>query len=144
MNQNSGWIVFAYELEMFERMLELCGDQFCFSRPINNAIVESLLLHIRNLCDLLLSRGVDADDITLKTLLPHFNSPRVDELKKLYGSRKEVDSPCWTINKRLAHSTLVRSETFDYSPMLTQLTPVLRSVISEVQQARVQTEGNTS
>jgi hypothetical protein len=130
------WIVFDYERDMFERMLELCGNQYSFSRPINNAIVESLLLHVRNLCDILLSRGTESDEITLKNLLPSFNSTKLDELKNLYGSGKKIDSPCWTINKRLAHSTLVRSESFDYSPLLRQLTSCLRSLFIEVQEAR--------
>jgi len=134
------WLVYGYEVDMFKRTLELCGRDTLasYSRPIQNAIVESLLLHTRILVDILLSRGIDPDNdgITLKTLLPDFEPSRLGELKDRYGNGKTVDSPCWTINKRLAHSTTVRTEGFDYLPKIDPLRPVIQQCLDEVEAER--------
>jgi hypothetical protein len=132
------WTVYEYEIDMFRGTLSLCRSDILasYSRHVQNAIVESLLLHTRTLADILLSSGSEADAISLKTLLPGFVPTRLEELKKLYGTRKDVGSPCWMLNKWLAHSTTVRSDSFDYVPMMDKLRPVINFCLGEIEGER--------
>jgi hypothetical protein len=126
------WVVFDYEADMFFAMCNLLrqGNQeyAALSRPIQNAVVESALLHARQLIDILLSPGKFSDDINLSRLLPGFQPARLDELQRSYDSRS-VDSPWWTLNKRLAHATSHRGSSHDYTNLLNQLAPVLSTHI---------------
>src|SRR5262249_51389682 len=90
----------------------------------------------RQLVDILLSRGGDADDLNLSKLVPAFEPSRLGELRTLYGGRWMVGSPCWTLNKRLAHPTSHRGESYDYSSLLNQLSPLLADIVREVQARR--------
>lgn len=132
------WTAFDYESDMFYQTLRLCesGEHNSYLHPIPNAIVESLLLHVRNLVEILTSRGTCADDLGIDILLPNFSSPRIDELRDLYGHRKETGTPCWTLNKMLVHATSVRSDSHDYLPTVEKLAPCIKALIGEVQQAR--------
>src|SRR5436189_6233257 len=89
---------------------------------VRNALVESSLLHTRVLIDALLDRGQEPDDVNLKTLLNGLlRSPKLGEsatvLRTAYGNRNHVDTPCWTLNKRLAHLSSVRGDGFNYAPL---------------------------
>ena len=134
------WRVFDYEVDMFEKTLGLCRCDALksFDHPIPNAVLESLLLHTRILCDILLSRGRDPDDIKLKGLLPGFASSEIKKLELAYGKSDMKDTPCRHLNKRLAHASIVRSaaDYFDHSPWLSQFLPVLLGTLIEVQQKR--------
>lgn len=136
------WEVYDYEVWMFDQMLQFgttLGTKECqqFPQPVKNATVESLLLHLRILVDILLSRGSgNNDDINLKDLLPSFNSPLVAQLKAAYGDGKTVDCPCWQLNKRLAHPTQIRSSSYSYNPLLNTLLPLILPLLAEIAQAR--------
>jgi len=135
--QQSLWVVYDFEEDMFKRTLLLSADE-CnkFPHPIPNAIVESMLLHLRILVDILLSRGSGNDDINLTDLLPGFKSPLLHLLRTTYGSSKKVGSPCWNLNKRLAHPTQVRSSSYNYSSLLKDLAPVVLRLLDQIAQAR--------
>lgn len=137
---SSGWTVYDYEVEMFNSTLGLCKTGTCTSypHPIPNAIVESLLLHTRILVDILLSRDTASDAVILRILLPGFGSPKLGELKDLYGRPNHVNSPCWTLNKRLAHSTSFRSDKYDYAPMMSKLEPLMSSLLTEIENERTE------
>jgi len=131
--------VYEYEADMFKGTLTLCSGSdvtASYSRYVANAIVESLLLHTRILIDILLSRDSGADAVSLTTLLPGFVPARLGELRDLYGSRNIVESPCWTLNKRLAHSTNVRSDSFDYTRMVNDLRPAIQQCLDEIDDER--------
>lgn len=130
------WTVYDYEADMFKGMYPHCRSDVVASRYIKNAITESLLLHTRNLVDILLSRDSEPDAINLKTLLPGFTLTKHAELAGIFGSRKVEKSPCWTLNKMLAHSTNVRSEGFDYTTMMEQLRPVINHCLDEAEAER--------
>jgi hypothetical protein len=133
------WKVYDYEVEMFNATYALCksDSRAWFSRHLNNAIVESLLLHTRILVDILLSRNEkkNPDEVTLKSLLHKFESPQL--LKKLADAYREGteddSSPWWTINKRLAHPTNVRTEGHDYNSMMATLQPIIESLLKEIE-----------
>ena len=68
---DTSWDVFDYERSMVvalsRRMTSAALAQLDWD--VRNAVVESAVLHTRILCDVLLSRGTEADEITLKKLL---------------------------------------------------------------------------
>lgn len=132
---NAPWVVFEYEVDQFTSMLALLqsGNQeyAAFSKPVQNAVVESALLHMRQLADIFLSRSPELDDIKLKDLVSD-EPTHLDELRKVYGSRNVASSPCQILNKRLAHPTTFRSDDYDYSDLLNKLTPLLVDIIQEV------------
>src|SRR5579859_194421 len=132
------WEVYDYEVGMFTQMLRIGTTVECqkFPQPIQNAIVESMLLHLRILVDILLSRGSGNDDIDLTDLLPGFKSSLVVRLKTAYGDSKMVGSPCWHLNKRLAHPTQIRSSSYNYDHVLNALVPLVTQLLGEIAAAR--------
>ena len=134
------WVVAEYEADMFFKLCQLLKlknpDYASLSQHVRNAVVESALLHTRILIDIFLSRGAKPDDIQISKLLPGFHSQTLDALKKLYGDSEAPGTPCWTLNKMLAHPTEQRSDRHDYSSLLNQLHPLLNRIWAEVQQER--------
>jgi len=130
------WLVFEYEAGMFSALWDVFqnGQQglAILVLPIRNAVVESLLLHIRQLADMILSRGTRRDDILLVYLVQNHVPSRLDELDRVYGKDSIEGSPCWTINKMLAHATSIRSSSYDYSDLVKQVAPVLEGIIQEI------------
>jgi len=133
----AGWIVYDYEIGMLKHTLNLASKGLdTFQHPIPNAIVESMLLHLRILIDILLSRCNDSDDIRLQDLLPSFDSPLLGQLRTKYGNSKAVGTPCWTLNKMLAHPTTLRSASHRYDPLVHSLVPIVFSLADEIAKAR--------
>lgn len=130
------WTAFEYEVQMFHetRARLAIPDR---ETTVRNALVESSLLHTRVLIDALLDRGQEPDNVNLKTLLNGL--PKLPKLGKLatvlrtaYGNRNQVNAPCWTLNKRLAHLTSVRGDSFNYAPLYAVLDPLVRAMLHEV------------
>jgi hypothetical protein len=139
--QNDPWVVVNYEVDMLDKMCDLLdanNSQYAgFSRHLQNAVVESAVLHARNLVDILLSRSKAPDDIRLADLVPaNFQSNTHSSLQAAYGNGSAVNSPCWAFNKKLAHSTKQRTDTFDYSPHLNAVVPLIIKFISEIEPHR--------
>ena len=122
---------------MFKGLLDIVyrGAHVSFPEVIRNAIVESLLLHLRILTDILLSGGFPSD-IKLTGLLPSFNSPLIDELRNKYGNSQAVGTPCWTLNKMLAHPSTLRTDTYNWSQTLTSMRRIILPLIEEIAQTR--------
>lgn len=131
------WVVFDYEVSMFRALAEALDRQDSFNGrwELQNACVESLLLHIRILSDLLLGPG-QLDDITLDDLLPSAGLQGLAALRCSYGDARDANSVRWTLNKMLAHPTRARSGSFDYSDVLRRIIPPLEAVIDEVNLSR--------
>jgi hypothetical protein len=138
------WIVFDYEIQMyFEtrnllRHLSTKDPNDVINRITKNATVESLLLHTRIMTDILISKSSENDDITLRDLLSEWcNSENgrtlIEKLKNAYGKRNEKDSPCWIINKMLAHPTRWRTDRFDYGKTMRQIEPLIFDILSEIE-----------
>lgn len=133
------WKVYDFEVDMFTEMLRIGTTVECqrFPELVQNAIVESMLLHLRILVDILLSRGYRKnDDINLTDLLPSFKSSVVAQLKTAYGDASTVDCPCWHLNKRLAHPTQIRCSPYSYDDLLHALIPIVRQLLAEIAAAR--------
>ena len=135
------WRVFQYEVEMFREGRAHIQD-WPDSSWQKNAVVESYLLHIRNLCELFdVNKRRDPDDVLPTHLFTDWDTQRcarakqrVTELLALYGSRSNPGHLRYALNKRLAHMTLQRGEAigYDYSKMLVPLIPVLDGLIAMV------------
>lgn len=143
---DDSWIVFDYELQMYFETRNLLkhlrtqNNNDIKNIIIKNATVESMLLHTRIMTDILISKGKskDNDDITLKGLLPNWcesgiGEKLIKELKNAYGNQNDINSPCWIINKMLAHPTKWRSDNFDYSVYLKQIEPAIHNLLSEIE-----------
>ncbi|MDZ4819526.1 MAG: hypothetical protein SGJ20_11190 [Planctomycetota bacterium] len=134
------WVIYDYEVHMLLTMCTLLvpgnDDYAKYPREVKNAITECALLHARQVVDILLCKGKDADDILLKNLLPEFQSDNLTILHREYGTRSQENSICWTINKRLAHATTVRGPSCDYGVELTKTLEVLRPLLMEIQISR--------
>lgn len=97
---NDPWVVIEYEVMMFAT---LGGPILPSDLPdeirviLSNAITESRILHVRNLCDILLPRKGEPDDIKLDALLgsiPPALQAKIDKLKTAYGHRNDSSSVC--------------------------------------------------
>jgi hypothetical protein len=141
--EDERWVVIEYEVQMF-RSDTLIRQQS--SLALQNAAVESRLLHTRNLCEVFLELAKEQDDIVLSKMFADWTmNPRYDQLKHLvgelsaiYGKSKDEGSPRWVINKRLAHSTTHRAAKngYEYAPHLEKLIPKLHEVINQLEALR--------
>jgi hypothetical protein len=137
------WMVIEYEVQMF-RSDTLKKEQS--SLALQNAAVESRLLHTRNLCEIFIELAKEEDDIVLSAMFDDWSTnSRYDQLKHfvseiaaIYGKAKDEGSPRWAINKRLAHSTTHRAagRGYDYAPHLKELEPKLLEIINQVEALR--------
>jgi len=140
--RDKAWRILDYEVQMFLGIdyirSHLKVDGGSEAQLIRNALVESSLLHIRILTDIFLSRAKWSDDIKLEQLGfdPNSNDPilveRIRALAVAYGEASDPASNCWSINKRLAHPTIHRSEGYDYSALFSSLNEPLRAIIEYV------------
>ena len=140
------WSIVDYEAVMFFRLCSHLGSEASQpdSNTVNNAMVESACLHARILIDILLSKnsGKD-DDIRLDELsdgFPHESvhglNESVDQLRTAYGKSGTEQSPCWILNKMIAHPTLKRGTSRDYTEVLNKLFPLIKEVLQEIQNHR--------
>ena len=140
--KDKAWRILDYEVQMFlgigylRSHLKVEGGNE--ARLVQNALVESSLLHIRILTDIFLNRGKQPDDINLeqlgfdaKAIEPIF-SEKINTLRSVYGKSSDQSSNCWTINKRLAHPTLHRTEGYDYSNLFKSLDEPLKKIIEYI------------
>jgi hypothetical protein len=135
----ANWTVYEYEVGMFRSTLALCKSdtlRWFFSLPVNNAVIESMLLHTRIIVDIVVPR--DSRDLNLDTLLPGFVPPSRAALEKAYGDDKPP-TPHWTLNKMLAHPTFDRKESYDYMPTMKTLEPLIEACLKEIEDERVKT-----
>ena len=137
---NDPWVVFDYEVEQWRAMCNLLVDgnpvYEALSLQLKNAVTESAVLHTRILADILLCRSKESDDIKVSDLIPGFKSANLGQLTQVYGDRKLPGSPCWTFNKKLAHPTLHRTDSHDYSGPLNAVRPLIETIIAEIQSQR--------
>ncbi|KAA3642361.1 MAG: hypothetical protein DWQ07_25340 [Chloroflexi bacterium] len=160
------WEVFHYEVQMYSAMIKIretigSGKNWKISiqpkstliitpksnketsipnkdlRSAMNAFIESKLLHIRILAEILLERGHYPDDVKLAHLLPNWEKDEelgilVNNLEKAYGTRKSKDTPCWTINKMVVHFTSFRLTSFGYRKIFETIDTPLKLCIKRV------------
>lgn len=134
------WVIFEYEIQMYWHTRAAIANRLHpateLELTIKNALVESSMLHTRVLVDILLSKGSMPDDIHLDHLLGGRTSPELDatieSLRTAWGNRTSVNTPCWTLNKMLAHGTSLRSDTFDYGSLANAVDPYVWNAIHQI------------
>lgn len=139
----SPWNVFDYESYMYLYTYVFVNN-FAFEsdniekQAIKNSYVESLMLHTRILSEILITKQeYDSDDINVDRIIPpekqsnHLEKLLL-ELNTAYGKSNEVGSPRWTLNKMLAHATLLRGSFYNYDHILEILHPLLLKIIEEI------------
>lgn len=147
MSANDIWTVVAYEVRMLSATYEIVLEAKkldALPKVVANALEESAVLHTRVLCEVFLSRGKEADDITFCKLFPGLKTDtryaelnrRVDRLRRKYGSALVQGTPCWIFNKMMAHPTTRRGPSYDYTALLRDVEPAIWRVIREVEALR--------
>lgn len=140
------WRIIDYETWMFQSLGRTrISEPVAPGLPevIRNALAESYLLHVRNLCEIFLPEDEKRkDDLRPRDLFADWDSgdryrgvmESIADLVAKYGEKGAPDTPRWQLNKRLAHSTLVRGESLghDYAPHLTELVPLLSHVLGQL------------
>lgn len=137
-NREDSWRVVDYEWAMASKLWRYLAaeDLQQYDLVLQNAVVESLVLHSRILVEILISKGYGDDDIRLDKLLPSFSSHKVSELEDVYGRSKDHGTPCWQFNKLLAHATIHRDDSHDYIEPLNKIWRVMAELIDEVMRCR--------
>lgn len=129
----SRWLAFEYEVSMFYATRVRLSDSAIEDLVVRNALVESSLLHTRILVECLLDRGTKPDDVSLHQLMAGVDATAFGAacgpLADAYGDSKTKETPCWTLNKRLAHLTIVRTDSFDYASVYTTLDPLIAAAL---------------
>jgi len=130
------WKAFEYEVWMFFET-RTPRDPAIADDVVANALTESALLHTRVLIEALINKNSRDDDVNLDRLLAGIVTSAEllaaqTALKTAYGTADAVGSPCWTLNKRLAHLTNERGDSFDYGPLRPLLDPLVFEVLREV------------
>jgi hypothetical protein len=143
------WDIVAYEAKMLFGLCRLLGNPASLQGNdlvpaslqgndlVNNALVESACLHTRILVDILLSKDYGkGDDIRLDQLLPGLRNSTVDQLRAAYGDARTEQCPCWTLNKMIAHPSLKRGMSQDYTDVIRQLLPLIETLWQEIESHR--------
>ena len=133
---NEPWEVFEYEILMFfetQKLLIGCTLKDQNNKIIRNVVIESLILHTRLLCDILLSRSKYPDDIVLSDLVHDSQlielTKEFSDLQNVYGGSKDRTSPCWVFNKLIFHPTTHRPRNKDLTNLLITLGKPLFEVL---------------
>jgi hypothetical protein len=56
----------------------------------------------------------------------------IDELESVYGKADIENSPCWVLNKMLAHPTKWRMGSYNYYPALKKVGPYVLAILREI------------
>jgi hypothetical protein len=143
------WVVLEYEVSMFRGLPELGGLGIVSPKNpkrsgwlVSNSIVEGRVLHARNLCDFCTS--TDARDIRPCDLFDNYDTDSkyntlkglLQRLETQYGRSDDKTRARWAFNKKLAHPTKERGESFDYGPLLNGVVPIVEEIIAELENLR--------
>jgi hypothetical protein len=131
------WSVIGYEVSMLRFTMSISG-----SAQLNNVITEVKVLHTRNLCDFCVSSL--ANDIKPSDLFDAYDTDQrygrlnglVQKLAQQYGRGDWPGDPRWAFNKMAMHPTKERDTSFDYTPHLARVLPVLFEIIAEMDALR--------
>jgi hypothetical protein len=143
--------VFEYELAMLNAVYGMSQSrvpQGPTGTALDNAITETLVLHTRNLCEIVLPGPSYPDDIRMKDLFQDWDTNTtgiynavkslIGQLDSLYGKSGVQGDARFDFNKRLAHSTKQRAASpgYDYGPHLLSLLPKIAQIALEFEKLR--------
>lgn len=103
---------------------------------LRNAVVEAELLHVRILVDALTEYATGGDNTGIRAYVSGDFGKELEDamtnLSEAYGGPKDVGSPRWDTNKRLAHLTTVRGGSNDNQVLFSKVEPALEKVLQLV------------
>lgn len=134
------WKVLNYEIQMYfgiqilQRM-HLGSNDPALMTIIQSSATEVKALHIRILTEIFMPRGHRRDDdIKIENLIPSWRETNPSPLQILvtaYSTPLEIgETPKWYLDKFLAHATMKRGDSFDWSPVINRMDPPLRSALA--------------
>ena len=136
------WQVIDYEVQMYFETRSTYDSlktvpKDVKAKVVDNALVESMVLHTRIMVDMLISKGHGSDDIKLRDLVPDWCESEngkhlIDKLESVYGRSDVEDSPCWIFNKMLAHPTTWRADSYNYYSALKQIEPHVLDILKAI------------
>jgi hypothetical protein len=127
-------LIFQYEINMYHFTREFLQGT-CEER-LRNAVVESRVLHARNLCNLFCGFG-EQGDIWLSDILDPVKPPfptLIKALKTVYDARGRKINPRQSFNKLVAHMTRDREKsahTYSYNAEFNAIDESLDRLIDE-------------
>lgn len=134
--QERCWEIFTYEIDMFAKLSDYLSPDTEYSasftafRPvIKNAVIESCVLHTRNVCDILLSTGRDREDIRLDDLLPGFHTKALEDLGMVYGFRDMPGHAAHLLHYQALQPWQGRERESNYGPTLALMKPIIDAVL---------------
>jgi hypothetical protein len=137
------WEAITYEVRMFRETYEVACDQPTLpGRVLQNAVVESAVLHSRILCDFLLDKKDKDDDVIISDVISHLGISKSNKLFKLicklsrrYNTQTPNTpySPYTAFNKLMAHLTTYRGISGEYKPYFEEIRPVIQEIITELE-----------
>jgi hypothetical protein len=148
----AAWDIFDYEWMQFDELWKhfQAGDHQRLPLAIRNAMVESAVLHLRIVMEMLEDEPEKPDDYWLTDLIAIADKPAglpalidaynnettyaplvVAELGGDPGTNMKK-SPRWQINKLMFHPTKKRATEHDWTPILNILGPHLGPVIQDL------------
>jgi hypothetical protein len=146
------WDVIGYEVQMYFAMRAVLTlrPAFLADRLVENAVVESLGFHARILSEVFIStlpgERTQPDDIQFSDLFLDWstNQSRYTrllglsvKLQQSYGLKNpSPGQPRWEFNKMLAHPTLKRGTTYDYSQAVYTIHPHILEIVEALEQLK--------
>lgn len=132
------WNVLNYEIQMYFGIQILQRINIVSTDPAltvitQNAVTEVKALHIRILTEIFVQKR-RPDDIKIEDLIPSWreeNQVVLQNLENAYNSPLAIgETPKWYLDKFLAHATMKRGDSFDWSPVIDRMDPPLRSALA--------------
>jgi len=136
---DTSFVVMDYEIMMFlgvqvlQNKVRINTTDTFLPTLLQNTLAETRILHIRVLTEVFLSGG-RSDDIKIEQLLPEWHKQNTVILKELDGAYKTPlpetgESPKTHIDKLLAHATVKRGASFNWTPVIERMEPPLRNIL---------------
>lgn len=132
--QEAAWIVFRYEWDMYRFLWKYLSGEVYLAPMLHCAAVESLSLHTRNLCALLIGDDHLRNAVSISDMLPDADKPQFhDERLALmsvcggYGRWWQEGKNAWIL-RVMSEPTEYRQESYNISPVLLEIDPPLRAL----------------
>jgi hypothetical protein len=102
---------------------------------IDESLVESLCLHVRNVIEILTDWGHQKDMVRLSKIATNFRSPRIEELRKAYvGEGTQVEgSPYFEFHKMILHPSEKRMNARRFDEPFSKVLPLIQSLRGELE-----------
>jgi hypothetical protein len=156
----AAWEIFDYELSQLHMLLQVMEARHHFvllPHHIANAIVESAIMHLRIVMEMLREKSSKSDDYVLADLLGPYEPRGLPALRKVYEEQEAYQplleehlggdpagiapnlklDPKTQIDKLMIHPTKKRTTSHDWTPILMILAPRLRPVLQDLHQHAV-------